>query len=428
MILFEGNLLPDEKQDEVLDKLWDSCLKAIENRRDFTADIIDACDKIAAKLKSGAYDGVLNLLLERGVFTKAQMDEVLILFERENLELKYRVELGNYQKEIESDHANRRKKVLEPLGVLFHVAAGNAEGLPFYSVLEGLLAGNVNILKLPSADDGISVMILHEMIKEAPVLAPYICVLDVPSTNLTVMKRLADMADGIVVWGGDAAIGAIRAYASPQTQIISWGHKLSFAYVTSEVLTDVGLKEELYELAHHMCRTGQVLCSSCQGLFIDSDDKAVLDAVGRMFFDILKEVSREYQEESIGIRGKNAIALYNEDLENINGKKLILRDEGVSVTVSNDSKLELSFMFRNCWVKPLLRTKILSALKANKGYLQTVGLICKSEEREELMEILRKTGVNRITYAGAMSDTLPGEGHDGEYPLRRYCKIVELEY
>ena len=428
MILFEGNLLPDEKQDEVLERLWDSCLKAIESRRDFTTEIMDACDKIAAKLKSGVYDGVLNLLMEQGVFTKAQMDEVLTLFERENLELKYRVELGNFIKEIEADHANRRKKALEPLGVLFHVAAGNAEGLPFYSVLEGLLAGNVNILKLPSADDGISVMILHEMIKEAPVLAPYICVLDIPSTNLNVMKRLAEMADGIVVWGGDAAIGAIRAYASPQTQIISWGHKLSFAYATSDVLTDDGLKQELYELAHHICRTKQVLCSSCQGLFVDSDDRAVVDAVGRKFFEILKEVSREYPKEAVGIRGKISIALYNEDLENIKGEKLILKDHGVSVMVSDDSKLELSFMFRNCWVKPLPRTEIMNVLKGNKGYLQTVGLICKSEEREELMRILRKTGVNRITYAGTMSDTLPGEGHDGEYPLRRYCKIVELEY
>ncbi len=427
MILFEGNLLPDEKQDEVLDTLWDSCVKAIANRRDFTADIMDACEKIADRLKSGTYDAILNLLMEQGVFTKAQMDEVMTLFERENLELKYRVELGNYKKEIEADHANRRHKVIEPLGVLFHVAAGNAEGLPFYSVLEGLLAGNVNILKLPSADDGISVMILHEMIKEAPVLAPYICVLDVPSTNLQVMKRLAEMADGIVVWGGDAAIGAIRAYASPQTQIISWGHKLSFAYITEDVLQKKDLQKELYELAHHICRTKQVLCSSCQGLFADTDDMAVVNAIGQLFFTILQEVSKQYPPEAIGIRGKMSITLYNEELENRNGAKLILKGDGVSVMVSGDSELVLSNMFRNCWVKPLPRTRILQELKPCKGYLQTVGLICLPEEREQLSGILRKTGVTRITCAGTMSDTLPGEGHDGEYPLRRYCKIVEVE-
>lgn len=43
-----------------------------------------------------------------------------------------------------------------PLGVLFHIAAGNAEALPAYSVAEGLLMGNVNLLKLPAAGtDGV---------------------------------------------------------------------------------------------------------------------------------------------------------------------------------------------------------------------------------------------------------------------------------
>lgn len=427
MILFEGKLMADEELDYVLERLWDSCLEAVDNRRDFTGDILDACQRISDRLKSGFYDAVLNMLMERGVFTKAQLDEVLTLFDRENLELKYNVELGNYRKEVERDSANRRHKIVEPLGVLFHIAAGNAEGLPFYSVLEGLLAGNVNILKLPSMDDGISIMLLHEIIKEAPVLAPYICVLDVPSTNLSVMKKLAEMADAVVVWGSDEAIAAIRAYAKPQTRIISWGHKLSFAYTTADVLEDKNLEKELYELAHHICRTKQVLCSSCQGLFVDSGDMDTVKAVGRKFFDILREVSEEYPPEAIGIRGKMSITLYNEELENRSGDKLILKGDGVSVIVSGDSKLELSNMFRNCWVKPLPFSRIVCALKENKGHLQTVGLICHQADRKQILQEFCKAGVTRITYAGTMSDTLPGEAHDGEYPLRSYSRIVEWE-
>lgn len=427
MILFEGQLLEDECLDDVLERLWDSCLCAISKRRNFTKEIIDACERISLRLKSGTYDAVLNMLIQQGVFTKAQLDEVLTLFDRDSLELKYNTELGNYIKEAEKDTGNRRKKRVEPLGILFHVAAGNAEGLPFYSVLEGLLAGNVNILKLPSVDNGVSVMLLSEVIKEEPVLAPYICVLDVPSTNLTVMKKLAEMADAIVVWGGDAAISAIRSYATPNTQIISWGHKLSFAYVTPDVLCESALQKELYELAHHIRRTKQVLCSSCQGLFVDSNDMSVVNAVGELFFNILKEVSEDYLPESVGIRGKMSITLYNEELENQNGDRLILKGNGVSVIVSKDSKLKLSNMFGNCWVKPLPRFEILKELKGNKGHLQTVGLICKKEERERLTDDFCKVGVTRITNAATMSDTLPGEAHDGEYPLRRYIKIVECE-
>lgn len=427
MILYKGQLLPDGELDVVLDSLWDTCLDTVMHREMIWEKVILACNGVAERLKNGAYDAVSRQLLEKGVVTSKQIEEVPALFERENLRLKYETELGRYRTEIERDKNSRRTKRLEPLGILFHIAAGNAQGLPFYSVLEGLLAGNVNILKLPSMDDGISIMLLHEMIKEEPALAPYVCVLDVPSTNLRVMKKLADMADGIVVWGGDEAIRAIRSYAEPNTQIISWGHKLSFAYVTEDVLTDERMKGELCHLAEHMCETKQTLCNSCQGIFVDTDKREVLERVGELYFSILQEVSSRYKEEAIGIRGKNSIALYNAELENRNGEKRIWKGNGVSVIVSGDSEPEVSFMFRNCWIKPLPRKIVVSCLKEKKGYLQTVGLLCKEGEREKLAEELIKAGVTRITRIGRMSDALAGEAHDGEYPLRRYCKIVEIE-
>lgn len=445
MILFEGQLLADEELDNVLEKLWDSCVQAITEREDIAGRVMDACGGVAQKIKQGDYDSILNPLLMKGTFTRQQLEEVINFFDRENLQYKYDVELGSWKQMVEDEtgiieqdtenlqlrgtkrgHETRKKQVT-PLGILFHIAAGNAEGLPFYSVLEGMMAGNVNILKLPSMDDGISVLLLHEIIKEEPALAPYVCVLDVPSTNMKVMKRLADMADGIVVWGGDEAIRTIRTYAAPETQIISWGHKLSFAYVSEAVLTDDKLKQELYGLAHHICQTRQVLCSSCQGLFVDSEDMSVVNGVGELFFQILKEVSATYPPETIGVKGKIFLSLYNEELENENGAKRILKEKNVSVIVSQDSKLELSYMFRNCWVKPLPSNKIVSALKSHRGHLQTVGLIGRQEERSALADKLMKAGVTRITSAGHMSHTIPGEAHDGEYPLQRYCKIVEIE-
>ena len=451
MILFEGRVLQDEELDDVLDRLWESCLQTITNREDISTQVMEACGRLAQKIRAGIYDEVLQPLLKKGIFSRRQLEEAVGFFDRENLQLKYDTELGNWKAMVENgepvilgvseeteardcrnntgnaDRQTTRKKQIQPLGILFHIAAGNAEGLPFYSVLEGMLAGNINILKLPSMDDGISVLLLHEIIKEEPSLAPYVCVLDVPSTNVAVMKRLADMADGVVIWGGDEAIRTIRTYAAPETRIISWGHKLSFAYVSPAVLTGQDLRQELYALANHICETRQVLCSSCQGLFVNSSDMAVVKAVGKLFFDILKEVSQNYPAEPIGIRGKIFISLYNEELENKDAAKQIYKENNISVIVSSDSELRLSYMFRNCWVKPLPAEKIVSALKIHRNHLQTVGLLCEKEEYAALADQLMKAGVTRITRVGHMSQTVPGEAHDGEYPLQRYVKLVEVE-
>ena len=365
--------------------------------------------------------------MKTGVFTISQLEEAIAFFDEGNLRLKYQTELGILKQALEEE-AFQGEKRIEPLGVLFHIAAGNAEGLPFFSVIEGMLAGNVNILKLPSVDDGISVMLLHEMIKEAPELAPYVCVLDVPSTNVTILKRLADMADAIVVWGGDAAVTAARTMASPKTQIISWGHKLSFAYLSVGTMEEIEgvAKEELCDLAHHICQTKQLLCSSCQGIFVDTEDEKIVEAVAKRFLHILEEVNVDYPQETIGVRGKVSISLYNEELESAYTGRKVLRGKGVSVITASDSELELSFLFKNCWVKPLPKDKIIPCLKGKNGYLQTVGLICAEERRAEFVDCFIKAGLTHIARPKNMSQMMPGGTHDGEYPLRRYSRIVEI--
>lgn len=458
MILFSGKILSDEELDNVLEQLWNACLEAVSNRTEIAELVIDACGRVAEKIRGGAYDSILLPLLESGMFTRVQLDEAIAFFDKENLLLKYNTELGVLRAETtpnpsdeevmsRGDKRDTIDKRLEPLGILFHIAAGNAEGLPFFSVIEGLLAGNVNILKLPSMDDGISVMLLHEMIKEEPGLAPYVCVLDVPSTNVKILKQLADMADAIVVWGGDAAVSAARSMASPETQIISWGHKLSFAYLSAVAVDEIVNNEssnvgkavvaksdgqnhyerELYDLAHHICATNQLLCSSCQGIFVDTEDMAIVNMVAQRFLHILEEVAVDYPQEKIGVRGKVSISLYNEELESIYTGRKILRGKGVSVIVAEDSKLELSYMFKNSWIKPLPDKNIIKALKGKKGHLQTVGLICADGERDELAGMFTKAGLTHIARPKNMSQMLPGGTHDGEYPLRRYSRIVEVE-
>jgi len=239
---------------------------------------------------------------------------------------------------------------------------------------------------------------------------------------------LGDMADGIVVWGGDEAIRAVRSMADPATQIISWGHKLSFAYATEEMFDGSEAHDrELTALAKHICETKQVLCSSCQGIFVDSEDESVVLAAGEHFLKILEEVSKSYPQESIGIRGKMSIALYNEELEAKDTGRKILRGNGVSVIVDSKQELTLSYMFKNCWVKSLPRKNIVRGLKGKRGYLQTVGLLCGKEERNELADLLVKAGVTRIAGSHDMSAMASGGCHDGEYPLRRYTRIVEVE-
>lgn len=122
-----------------------------------------------------------------------------------------------------------------------------------------------------------------------------------------------------------------------------------------------------------MCLTRQLLCSSCQGIFLDTEDMGEVEALGQRFFTILQEENRRHPPADINLRAKATLHLRTEELEAHESGRRILRGSGVSVTVAPDSKLELSWLGGNCWVKPLPREKLLAALKGQKGYLQTAG-------------------------------------------------------
>jgi hypothetical protein len=306
---------------------------------------------------------------------------------------------------------------------LFHIAAGNVDGLPAYSVIEGLLAGNVNILKLPAADHGFTIELLSELIKVQPELAQYIYVFDTSSNDIPAMKAMAKCADAIVVWGGDAAVSSVRSLAAPNTKIIEWGHKISFAYVTEQGIDETAM----IGLAHHILSTRQLLCSSCQGIFVDTANMSDIYNFCERFFAVLKKVSEEYPRPGIGMQAQLSLLLYNAELEALEQPQRIYRGENCSLIASADKKLEVSFTNGNCWVKPLPRKYIISRLHRYKGYLQTAGLLCGPEERQALSELLLRAGITRVTGGSDMSRMLCGESHDGEYPLQRYTKIVEYD-
>lgn len=423
MIIANGKTYPSTEQDNILNKAEAHINKTLAERSLSAETVISAIDKLGREIESGAFDERIRALpIDDPMRYKNMAVEML---SREFLEYKLAVELGNTIPKNAPRNAIHSR--LMPLGVLFHIAAGNMDGLPAFSLAEGLLTGNINILKLPQADNDLSVEIIAKLIEYEPELADFIYVFDTPSSDIHAMKKMAALADGIAVWGSDEATAAVRALAPVGTKLIEWGHKLSFAYISG--YSDK--TRELEELASHIAKTKQLLCSSCQVIYLDTENENKLSDFCLEFLPILERAAAKIAPVSIGGRAHNTLIKHTELLESILGEKSLPRvfkgKSGCSLTVKTDSELELSDMMCNVLVKPLPRREMIPVLRRKKQYLQTAGLICADQDRTVLSDILARAGVTRITTAGAMSDYFPGEAHDGEYPLRRYTRIVNNE-
>lgn len=424
MNLISGKLYDQQQSKEQLSNLYELIVSTKQHNLDINR-VISACDKLSKMLSEEQYLPILISLGLSEYKAKRELQTAKQMLSRQYLERRLEIELGNMQETqftpLGSDFTVTH--VLKPLGVLLHIVAGNVDALPVFSVIEGLLTGNINILKLPSSDNGLSVSILQKLIEIEPLITDYIYVFDYPSNDVDSIKKIADVSDAVIIWGGDTAVNSARKFANPNTRIIEWGHKISFAYVSGDVTDD-----ELSGIAYNICDTNQLYCSSCQGIFLDTDAFDEAAAFAERFAKILDKTAKKIPSDSdIFLQAQKTIESYTEQLESIRIKKQVFKTDTCCVIAYEDSILTPSYMFRSCWVKPLPKENILLELSKYKNHLQTIALVCEPNLRPQLEPLLLKTGIVRISSGKNMSMGYCGMPHDGEFSLLKYMKVVSIE-
>ncbi|MGL5436534.1 MAG: acyl-CoA reductase [Lachnospiraceae bacterium] len=373
--------------------------------------VFNACDTV---IKSLARPERMQQLNDAGITEKQQhsyLAQIGKQLNRQHLSERLSRELSQHTEMV-------------PLGTLFHIAAGNAYGLPAFSVLEGLLTGNINLLKLPGPGDEVSLLILEWMIEAEPVLADYIYVFGFSSYDKQQLIALSQLADAVVVWGGDEAVKTVRELAAPNIRLIEWGHKISFAYADPNHMT----AGEMEEIATHMCLTQQLYCNSCQGIYLDTDDFNCVKKFSAVFSERLETAYRQQMETVLpaGTRAQLTLKLRSREIEAIQypERGVLYRNKNTSVWADKNKQLEVSYLFGNCWIKPLPREQLIRTLKPYKNYLQTAALYCADEKRKEYSSCLFRAGVNRVTTAKKLDRTDFNIPHDGEYALPKYCRLT----
>ena len=421
MILYKGKIYDTPDTEKLLLTLSKDADETLLNRRVDVEKLISAVDEISKKIIGGEYDCLIDALDIDGI--EEYKKRAAELLSRKNIELTLKAGLPQLRvlPEITAYTA--------PVGVLFHIAAGNVDVLPAYSVLTGLLCGNVNVLKLPSQDNGITIKILSELISVMPELSDFIYVFDTPSSDVISMLKMAEAADKIVVWGGDEAVSAVRRFAPPQTPIVSWGHKISFAYVGADYEK---YPAELSALAEHIIKTSQLLCSSCQRIYINSDKKEDADRFCTHFLPILQSARDKFPLHDIGAAAEATLYDYARKIEDsISGAarrdERVYAGKGCRLTAKDDTELQISGFFGQVDVSAVPLDRLFGVLRRKKGYLQTACVIADGETKSEAEKIAVAAGVTRLTKPENMSAAFTGEAHDGALELSEYIRIINKE-
>ncbi|MBN2878712.1 MAG: hypothetical protein JXN65_03685 [Clostridia bacterium] len=259
MNLISGKLLDKQQSLKELDTLYDTITSVLAKDELSSETVIAACESLSKTLTEDKY---IPILLSLGIpeyKAHSELEAAKQMLNKEYLEKRIKMELPQTKVREFVPYGRKTpvKNIVKPLGVLFHIVAGNVDALPVFSVIEGLLTGNINILKLPGNDNGLSIAFLKKLVEIEPQLKDYIYVFDYPSDEIESMQKMALLSDAIIIWGGDSAVESVRKMAKPDTKIIEWGHKISFGYVSGNNIND----EEL-DMAWHTIFVTQTSCTA----------------------------------------------------------------------------------------------------------------------------------------------------------------------
>ncbi|MCC2275832.1 aldehyde dehydrogenase family protein [Streptomyces sp. ET3-23] len=398
-----------------------------------TETLLAACDTLGAALRDPAHPVHARLAahLPEGEDVSV-LAELGAFFSREELTRKLRRELGGTapQRLGRPDAKETVYEAWAPVGLVAHIAPGNAVTVAPLSVVEGLLAGNVNVLKTSSADTLLAQHLLAELAALDPTgaIAERVIVLRFPSSRQDWLGLMCAPADAVAVWGGEAAVEGVAAHVPPGCRLVEWGHKISFAYLTRDAAQDATV---LDALASDVCLHEQQACSSPQVVYLDTEDHDEVFAFAERFAAVLAGMPPAVRQDELGPAEEAELTTTElmARLEEHLGLTRVFAAPDGSCRVLADTRAALtaSPLHRSVWVKPLPRKQLIATLRPMRRYLQTAGIAGSTADVAELSRTALAAGVTRVTPVGAMLASYPGEPHDGVYALQRYSRRVAVQ-
>jgi len=312
----------------------------------------------------------------------------------------------------------------QPLGVLCHVTSGNAPLLPFFSAVEGLLTGNINVIKPASGYESIVEELCYQVCKIEPKLIPYLFVLPLSSKKEADMRRFLALGDCIAVWGSNNATEGVRKLMTPGTKLVEWGNRISFVYITKEGVSQDSLKD----ITTDVCINNQLACSAPQIVYYETDSKEDLLDFSSKLYDAMIKYSHDFPLPIIQSDSQAELTSVTllEKMKEIEGDSKVFIGPDFRIFTRFDTQFEASPLYRTIIVKAIKREGIVQTLRPYRASLQTCSLICDLKQIVEISALLFASGVNRVVDSGQMATGYPGEAHDGVSSLMQYVKKVQI--
>ncbi len=320
------------------------------------------------------------------------------------------------------------------LGLVCHWLAGNVQVLGMFVLIQSILAGNVNLIRVSSRDNGVFVRLLRAFEGEAYTtpggyrilgddLLACVAVVSFDHSDQGAGAAMSGLADARIAWGGAEAVAAVAAYPCRYdcTDIIM-GPKLSFSAVSSEALSD---ERSAAKLARRIAVDASVFdqtgCASAHNVFVEKGGNVKPEEFAKLLSAAMAKVAVQIPkgpmtpEMSAAVHSARGIYDF---------KGTVYGDpESVwTVLYSEDEELSSPVYSRVVFVHPMEHLN--DAVRFVSEDIQTIGLAAVGEKAMEFAVRAARKGAVRFPVCGRMLNF--ESPWDGMFVMERLVRFVTL--
>lgn len=361
--------------------------------------------------------------LERGI------DDFFSQLTEENLELLLTQELG-HSKRMDSFVAGKEERIGDRSSLtcgpelLVHIAAGNLPNPTWMSMVLGLMVRSSQFIKCARGASFLPRLFAHSLYDEDNKLGACFELAEWRGGELELEHALFQEAQCVTATGSDKALAHIRSRLPLHTRFLGYGHRVSFGYVTREMMSDWTLGPLIRNIVDDVVAWNQLGCLSPHIIYVEKD--GALEPL-RLAQDLSVALAEREQAEPRGpLDTETAAAIhsrrafYEIRAAHLPGTEMWCSENSTDWTVifENDPAFQLSCLNRFIYVKEVNDVEeLLRTLEPVRHQVSTVGLAAPETTAQKLATRFARWGVSRICPLGRMQKPPLTWRHDGRPAL-----------
>jgi hypothetical protein len=327
-----------------------------------------------------------------------------------------------------------RAGIVTPPELIAHIGAGTLPNPSLLSLVLGILVRSAQFMKCASGASLLPRLFAHSIYDLEPKLGACLEVAEWRGGKTELEDALFQEANCVTATGSDETISAIRQRIAGKTRLLAHGQQVSFAYVTSGVLSGLNAGKVVARAAADVIAWNQLGCLSPHVIYVESGGGVTPEQFAAKLADELAKSEAASPRGEITVAEGATIAskrsFYEIRAAHSEETRLWRSENSTAWTIiyESDPRFQLSCLNRFVHVKPVKDlTDALQAADSVRGKVSTVGIAAPEDKAESIATTLARWGATRVCPLGRMQEPSLLWRHDGRTSLEELITWTDWE-